>query len=231
MIETGTTVEDQHKRPRMVFGKDRHEIPYSERLRGGQEHNRTLAIVEKSIAEEGEPFLYAEELRKVALQFPDAPSISVIDGGCGYGLMLEEMRSLEPYIGKKIDTTGVTLEEEEAENLSQKDIDSIFIGSVQEYYKKMNGQKKFHFILDSHGAAYYDWGKGVEWMVKEGENIIPLYADLLYPQGRAFLSFALTYPGYGEVGRNNVLSLLERNNLQITREMNKGEYFSVQKRT
>lgn len=131
----------------ILYGKDRPVVSLAERLRNGQVHNRTLSYVEGRIAEKGKQFSFIEELKRVAFIFEDAPTISVLDGGCGEGNMLAEVKSQQEKIGKFIETTGVTMETEQEEILARKNIDTIFIGSVQEYYERIRGQKNFILLL------------------------------------------------------------------------------------
>jgi hypothetical protein len=217
--------------PKILYGKDRPTIPLDERLRGGQGHTRTFADVEKTIAEYGTTFSFAEELKRLATVFPDAPKLSLLDGGCGEGVMLSEIKPLQGFIGKPVETTGVTMEQEQADILAKKDIDSVFIGSVQEYYNQIKDQQKFHFILDSSGAVYHDFGDDTERGMTEGETIIPIYADLLVPRGRAFMSFLYLHPLWGESPRRNILTTIANNNLDVISEMGNHGYLLVEKRS
>ncbi len=213
----------------VLYGKDRPVIPLVERLRNGQVHNRTLSYIENRIAEKGQQFSFIDELKRIAFIFEEESVISLLDGGCGEGNMLAEIKSQQEKIGKFIETTGVTMEPEQEEILARKNIDTIFIGSVQEYYERLRGQKKFHFIIDSSGAAYHDFGIDSNGTLTEGETIIPLYADILYPKGRAFLTFLYLNPYWGE-SRRKIHNLLERNNLDIIDEFGDHAYLLVEKR-
>ncbi|GIW61959.1 MAG: hypothetical protein KatS3mg089_0811 [Patescibacteria group bacterium] len=213
----------------VLYGKDRPVIPLVERLRNGQVHNRTLSYIESRIAEKGQRFSFIGELKKIASIFEDAPAISVLDGGCGEGNMLADLKSQQAKIGKFVETTGVTMEPEQEEILASKNIDTIFIGSVQEYYERIRGQKKFHFIIDSSGAAYHDFGSDSDGTLTQGETIIPIYTDILYPKGRAFLTFLYLNPYWG-ASRRKLFDLLERNNLDIIDEFGDHAYLLVEKR-
>lgn len=217
------------------FGEHVPEYSYGERLRGGQLHDRTFAVVEKTIAEKGETFSFAEELRHMAQLFPDSAQLSVLDGGCGEGNMLAEIKPLQGFIGKNVETTGVTMEREEAEILQGKDIDHVFIGSMQEYYDKAAERERFHFIIDSKGAAYHDF-EPLFSDEAQGRNIIPLYSALLYPKGRAFLSFSYSNDddevsrAYGSKPMQKIRNLLERHKLDIIFPMKADGYMLVEKR-
>jgi len=213
----------------ILYGKDRPVISLAERLRNGQVHNRTFSYIESRIAEKGQHFSFIEELKKIASIFEAAPAISVLDGGCGEGNMLAEVKSQQEKIGKFVETTGVTMEPEQEEILVSKNIDTIFIGSVQEYYERIRGQKKFHFIIDSSGAAYHDFGSDSNGTLIQGETIIPIYADILYPNGRAFLTFLYLNPYWGD-SRRKIFNLLKINHLDIIDELGGHSYLLVEKK-
>ncbi len=219
------------RHPHIELGKDRHPIPYMERTRSGQEHKRYFAYVENAMRDKGENFSFAEELKSIAHTFKDALQLTILDGGCGEGNMLQEIEEMKGVIGKQIETVGVTLEDHPSviESLGSKDIDEVYIGGMKEFVEK-NGDRKFHFIIDSSGYAYHDEKRNSDGSFSQGENIIPLYAQMLVPGGKAFLTLGIGNEAfYGKKSRENLMNLLERNNLSVLKETKESGYYLVEK--
>lgn len=221
----------QDRGPHIEYGKERHPIPYFERIRNGQEHRRNFASIEAKIAELGIPFSFREELKHIGQTFSESSELMILDGGCGVGIMLSEVETMEGEIGKQVHTVGVTLEDDPSviEQLQGTDIDEVFIGGMNEFVER-NGDRKYHFILDSSGYAYHDQQINSDGSFSQGENIIPLYSHMLVPGGRAFLTLGIgNEQFYGKKSRENLLNLLKRNNLAILEEVKEKGYYIVEK--
>jgi len=101
--------------------------------------------------------------------------IEVLDGGCGTGFTLEQIKLRLPG---KVRTTGLTLNEQhlEASTRYEYQIDEMIIGPIQEH--KFNRQ--YDFIVDFLGANFYF-----------PMEIIPIYGKILSLGGECFVKFPL----------------------------------------
>ena len=203
--------------------------PYDDRpevnLGIGYHEDRTLNQVEHSLEISDKPFRFAPHLRQVSQLFPHVGTIEVLEGGCGVGYILRDLKQLGPIIGRTIMTTGVDIGIRHLKIVEQdQTVDRYIIGTVSNAYAQdAIHDNQFHFILDFNGALFYD----MACTDKAGAATIPIYGRVLSPGGTVLIYMHELYPESARLcnvvrsaaERRRIsaafLSLLEQNGLKI----------------
>lgn len=110
--------------------------------------------------------------------------LDVIEGGCGLGGLLIDLKNSAIREGIEINTTGVTLDPDHVKRVQNSNIDVMIIGSVQNHFKDGRGRSSYHLVLDYYGAESYDWNP-------YGGTTLPIYYNLLKKGGIAVLGSSL----------------------------------------
>lgn len=136
-------------------------------------------------------FSFEECLTKLFRKFTDTPILRILDGGCGEGWALSDLRELSRKLGRETETTGITLNPRHKDMLVGGGVDEVVIGSVENFFETDARENYFHFILDYNGALGWDDFRGIQ-----GGNIIPIYARILAKGGIALLVAPPIFPGW-----------------------------------
>jgi len=203
----------------------------------GYKQNRGSYKIEEEIGEHDPQFSFKEQLRILADRF-QGEELVVVEGGCGYAGILHGIKRDALELGITVATTGINSNHEifkDREHMPN--VDEIILGKVEDAYGKgLLPPESAHLIVDVRGAFYSDTGREGS---PTGTTILPIYAQLLKPGGRALL-----YAGEFDVGatwrgsRDSVAEtdknfgrLLIENNLGLVWQMGtRGMYGLVEKR-
>lgn len=138
---------------------------------------RNLEEITPSVDTPGLRFNFKHLLGTLSQRFPGVEPLEILEGGCGRGNASGELKKLGRELGREVRTTGVTLNPNDQSFCEGNEIDTLMVGPLEMHHRIGSFSHQFHFILDSHGAAYYG-----------PEEIVPLYDRLLLPGGFALLT-------------------------------------------
>ncbi|MBP9669911.1 hypothetical protein KBD75_00755 [Candidatus Woesebacteria bacterium] len=121
-------------------------------------------------------------MHDVASRFPEEV-LYILEAGCGIGGLLIDLKDAAESEKINACTTGVTMDPNHARRAHNSNIDTMIIGSVQNYFKR-GGRNSYHLLVDYYGAASYDWPP-------YGATTLPIYFSLLKRRGIAILGSSL----------------------------------------
>lgn len=153
----------------------------------GVSDNRDLYNIEDGLRKSGVAISLEEILRSLGMKFGGV--LEVFEGGSGTGRVLDDIKKLAVSLGLNIRTTGSSLDPSHAESAQYHQLDELIVGSVQKHFELGRFIRKYHFVIDYCGAISYDRG---------GRELIPIYSQLLKPDGMALLlETSLDLDSYG----------------------------------
>lgn len=161
---------------------------------------RYIGRMQAEMSGRGIVFSFEKHLKFVRKRFPEAEALEILDGGCGEGAALWDLKQIAAKLGITIRTTGITMDREHKKSMNSH-VDEIVIGTVQNFFQQEDHSGQYHFILDYNGALAADDNPDTN---KQGKIIIPIYARILAPRGTALLTAS-----------NLDLDLLRGNGLRI----------------
>lgn len=110
--------------------------------------------------------------------------LNVLEGGCGVGALLVELKNTARRLKVPINTTGITLDPEHPKRARNSNIDLMVVGNVQDYFRSMWFKPSYHLVIDYYGALSYDWPPF-------GRSVLPVYYEILKPGGTAIVGSTL----------------------------------------
>lgn len=203
--------------------------PYEKEVRdsslGGEGYSewRGIDTIEHLLLLGGEfRFSFKECLPTLAARFQSDAVLKILEGGCGYGELLTDLKGLQDDLGVKIHTTGVTMARRHIPKPRDEEfiIDRMIIGTVQKAYERGLLSGGYHLIVDFLGAVYYSRD--------DPTKPLTIYSNILIPGGMMlFRSFELISGIWGEIDyqkqRKRIEGLMEEGGLRIVKLTKSGD--------